>query len=320
MSLQGPTVAYRDPDPTGRGRLLILEERITIAAVTVLNLLITAFAGLGQAWDIFGLNLLIIVSILGVALFHKRFRSAWMGFFRDWYVPAFLIVVFLESRKLIPLVNPHDLDSLFIRIDRVLFLGHDPTVLLERITCPVLSEILQISYASFYFLPFSLCLILYLARPRIEFHISASTILLGFYLSYLGYYLLPAIGPRFTLDHLQAFPLSGVLLFDVVRGMLDQAEGVMRDCCPSGHVMISLLTVLLARRYARGFFPAAFVWAVLIILSTVYLRYHYVVDLAAGAGLGLLVYGLGPGLAGPAVLRSLSAYYEPDALHRNFPS
>ncbi len=303
-------MAYRDLDPTGRWGLLIPEEWITIAAVVAMNLLILAFAGLWQAWDIFGLNLLIIAFILGAALFHAYFSSTWMRLFRDWYVPAFLIVVFLENRRLVPLVNPHDLDSLFIRIDRLIFAGYDPTVLLESITYPVLSEILQLSYASFYFLPFSLCLILYLARTKTEFHISASTILVGFYLSYLGYYLTPAIGPRFTLNHLQTFPLSGVFLFDALRGMLDQAEGVMRDCCPSGHVMISLLTVLLAKRYARGFFPVAFIWAVLIILSTVYLRYHYVIDLAAGTALGLLVYGFMPGIARSAILRSLSVYDE----------
>ncbi len=309
-------MACSDFEPTRRWRFLILEERITIAAVTVLNLLITAFAGLGQAWDIFALNLLIIASILGVALLYGRLSGAWAELFRDWYVPAFLIVVFFENRRLIPLVNPHDLDAVLIRIDRLFFAGHDPTVLLERITHPVLSEILQISYASFYFLPLSLCLILYLARRRIEFHISASAIILGFYLSYLGYYLFPAIGPRFTLDHLQTVPLSGVFLFGPIRSSLAQAEGVMRDCCPSGHVMISLLTVLLAGRYARGFFPVVLVWAVLIIFSTVYLRYHYVIDLAAGAGLGLLVYGLVPGIAGSFTPKDLSAYAEPDTVLR----
>jgi membrane-associated phospholipid phosphatase len=276
---------------------LLLEERITIAAAALADFAILAFSSFGDAWDIFGLNLCIIAAITGAAALHRRCPHAWATFIRDWYVPAFLIVIFLENRRLIRLFNPHDLDALFIRMDSFLFLGHYPTVLMERITTPLLTEILQLSYVSFYFLPFCLCLLIYRTRPGREFHITASTILMGFYLSYISYYLTPVVGPRFTLGHLQSVPLQGVFLYDSLRGALEAAEGRMGDCFPSGHAMISLLTVLLARRYARGFFPAAIAWFLLIQLSTVYLRYHYAVDLAAGWALGALTYSFGPGLA-----------------------
>ncbi len=275
---------------------LLLEERITIAAAATLDTLIPVFVQPVPAWDLFCLNLLIIGIILGISTFHKFFHQTWVQLFRDWYVPVFLFVIFLENRRLIPLVNPHDLDPAFIGIDRFICLGHDPTVLLERITFPFLSEILQISYASFYLLPFMLCVIVYLKRPRIEFHATASMVLAGFYLSYLGYYFTPVIGPRFTLDHLQTIPLQGVFLFDTLREALAQAEGRMRDCCPSGHALISLLTVLLAGRYARSYFPVFCVWALLVLFSTVYLRYHYVLDIIIGAGLGLVIYCFGQGL------------------------
>jgi membrane-associated phospholipid phosphatase len=278
--------------------LLTLEERITIASAVALNLLVLASLKIGLAWDIFGLNILITSVIFGVAIFHRHVGRTWMQIFRDWYVPVFLIAIYLENRRLVPLINPHDLDTLLISLDRLLFLGSDPTLLMERITCPALSEFLQLAYTSFYFLPFSLCVIIYLKQgDRTEFHIAASTILAGFYLSYLGYYLAPAIGPRFTLDHVQTVPLSGVFLFDALRSALDQVEGVMRDCCPSGHTAISLMSVLLAGRYAPRFFPAACIWSALIVFSSVYLRYHYVVDLAAGAVLGCLVYRFAPGIA-----------------------
>jgi membrane-associated phospholipid phosphatase len=258
----------------------------------------------GRAWDIFALNLLIIALIPASALLHRRFPRQWIQFLRDWYVMPLLIILYMENRRLVPLINPHDMDSLLISIDRFLFFGHDPTILLEGITSPFLSEILQASYATFYFLPASLCVILYLRGPRMDFHINASTILMGFYLSYIGYYFTPAIGPRFTLDHLQTFSLSGVFLFDFIRDMLARAEGLMRDCCPSGHAMISLLTVGLARRYVRRFFPIACIWASLIVFSTVYLRYHYVIDLIAGLFLGLVVYRYGPGIAESLIVRN----------------
>jgi membrane-associated phospholipid phosphatase len=281
----------------GLNSRLSLEERLTIGMVLLLDLLILVFMRLEQAGDIFVLNVFIVVCILVVNFAHRRFPDSRLQFFRDWYVLPLLIVVYLENRRLIPLINPHDMDDVLIAIDRFLFLGYDPTVLLERLTHPLVSEVLQVAYASFYFLPLTLCLILYLRKPRIEFHINASTILMGFYLSYIGYYFTPVIGPRFTLEHLQNSPLSGVLLFDFVRNLIAQAEGIMRDCCPSGHAMISLLTVLLAWRYARGFFGIVCIWAFLITFSTVYLRYHYVTDLIVGMALGLAVYRWGPGMA-----------------------
>ncbi|MGD0210451.1 MAG: phosphatase PAP2 family protein [Desulfomonilia bacterium] len=272
---------------------LSLEEKFTIGMVMLFNILILVFMRLGQAGDIFILNIIIITSILIVSRVYNRFPTERFQFFRDWYVPAFLIILYLENRRLIPLSNPHDLDSILIAMDRFLFLGNDPTIFLEKFTHPLLTEILQIAYASFYFLPFTLCLILYLKKPHLEFHINASVILMGFYLSYIGYYITPVIGPRFTLNHLQSLPLTGIFSFDFIRNMIAQAEGIMRDCCPSGHAMISLLTVLLAWRYTRAFFPIAVIWALLIIFSTVYLRYHYVTDLIVGMTLGFVVYWRG---------------------------
>jgi len=284
---------YR-PDKDHR---LNLEECLIMGMAALFNILIVIFKILGQAGDIFILNIMIMTSILIAATVYKRFPHATIRFLRDWIVLVFLIVIYLENRRLIPLINPHDLDGMIIAIDRFLFLGHDPTVLLERITYPLLTEVLQLFYASFYFLPFTLCVILYAQEQKMEFHIIASTIIMGFLLSYIGYYLTPAIGPRFTLDHLQSFPLRGVLFFDFIRNMLAQAEGVMRDCCPSGHTLVSLLTVLLARRAAKRFSVIASIWACLIIFSAVYLRYHYVTDLVAGLFLGLVVYSIGPGIA-----------------------
>jgi membrane-associated phospholipid phosphatase len=276
---------------------LLLEERITIAAALLVDLSILAFSALGEAGDIFALNLCIIASILGVAILQRRVARPWATIFRDWYVPAFLIVIFLENRRLIPLFNPHCLDVLLMEMDTLLFLGHSPVLIMEKINTPLLTEIFQLSYVSFYFLPFCLCLNIYLKEPVKVFHINASTILMGFYLSYIGYYITPVMGPRFTLEHLQAVPLQGMFLADAIRGFIEMVEGNMADCFPSGHAMISLLTVLLARRYARGFFPIAVIWFLIIQFSTIYLHYHYVTDLAAGWLLGLLTYSFGPKLA-----------------------
>jgi membrane-associated phospholipid phosphatase len=277
---------------------LTLEEWITIGIAAIFNLFTILFLRMGQACAIFSLNMIIMMVIFLTAYVHDKYRPAWLRVVRDWYVIPFLIVIYLENGPLVPLVNPRGMDSLVMAADRYLFMGNDPTVLMERIIHPAFSELMQIFYASFYFLPFSLCAILYFSRgTRKDFHIAASTILMGFYLSYLGYYLTPVLGPRFTMEHLHSVPLTGLWAFDFLRNLLAQAEGKMYDCMPSGHALVSLLTVLLSWRYAKRFFPAALVWTTFLLFSTVYLRYHYVTDLLVGMALGTAVFRFGPVLA-----------------------
>ena len=65
--------------------------------------------------------------------------------------------------------------------------------------------------------------------------------------------------------------------------MLDRAEGITRDCFPSGHTELTLLVLYYARKFHRKTFWWLLPLGTGVIISTVYLRYHYVVDVVAGA-------------------------------------
>jgi membrane-associated phospholipid phosphatase len=60
------------------------------------------------------------------------------------------------------------------------------------------------------------------------------------------------------------------------------AEIVQRDAFPSGHTELSLLVVYLSHHYKLKTRWIITALATLLIFSTVYLRYHYVVDVIAG--------------------------------------
>ncbi len=255
--------------------------------IIILNALILVFAPFREAGTVFMINILMLILIAAISGIDRIAPHPWIRPVRDWYVVAILIAIYMEHNRLVPLINPHDFDNLFIALDRHLCGGYDPTVLMEKISFPALSELLQIVYASFYFFPFTLCLIVYL-RNRESFHEVASTIIFGFYLSYVGYYIFPAIGPRFTLDHLQHSPLSGLYTFDFIRNLLSALEGVTRDCFPSGHSLVAVLTLTLFRKHTERFRIAAWAWCLLLVLATVYLRYHYVVDVIAGLALAFI--------------------------------
>jgi membrane-associated phospholipid phosphatase len=215
-------------------------------------------------------------------------------FINDFSPILYIILIYQSLGDLSQYLRP-DVDPQLIRIDFLLF-GVHPTVWMERWIVPWLTGVLSVAYLSYFFLPARLVHTLYLKNPRRDFELAAFVLLLVWYLSFFGYILCPAIGPRYTLANLQSVPLNGSLIGDFVRHLIDLVEGNKRDCMPSGHVAIALTVLSLSYRYARLLFYLFCPIVGALILSTVYLRYHYVIDLFAGAALAAGCSIIGPRL------------------------
>jgi len=203
-----------------------------------------------------------------------------------------VLLIFDSLGRLVHYINPTDIDPLLIRVDYMVFHAH-PTVMIEKIASPLLTDILQLAYTSYYFIPISFCIILFRNNLKRDFDRSVFLILLCFYLSYLGYILFPALGPRFSLNSVQTTELQGFLIAEPLQHMLNRLEGIKRDAFPSGHTAITVLVLCLAYRYKRDFFWIALPVVSALIFATVYCRYHYVVDVIAGFALTLLTLVLG---------------------------
>ena len=78
--------------------------------------------------------------------------------------------------------------------------------------------------------------------------------------------------------------------------LINLVENNKRDCMPSGHTAIALIVLFLSYRYARLLFYLFCPIVGALILSTVYLRYHYVIDIFAGAALAAGCSLIGPRL------------------------
>ena len=215
-------------------------------------------------------------------------------FINDFSPILYIILIYQSLGDLIQYLHP-DIDPQLIRIDFLLF-GVHPTVWMERWIVPWLTGVLSVAYLSYFFMPARLVHTLYLKNPRRDFDLTVFVLLLVWYLSFLGYILFPAIGPRYTLAHLQSVSLDGSFIGDFVSHLIDLVEHNQRDCMPSGHVAIVLIVLSLSYRYARLLFYLFCPMVGALILSTVYLRYHYVIDLFAGAALAAGCSLIGPRL------------------------
>ena len=206
----------------------------------------------------------------------------------------FIVLIYEFLGDLIQYLRP-DIDPSLIQIDLFVF-GVHPTVWMEQWIVPWLTDVMSLAYISYYFLPVILVVTLYLKGRMEDFNRSVFILAFGYYISFIGYILFPAIGPRYTLTHLQSVPLEGSFLTDFVRDGLNAIEHNKRDCMPSGHTQIALMVLCLAHRYERFLFYLLFPIVCGLILSTIYLRYHYVIDLFVGATFAVGSVTIGPRL------------------------
>jgi membrane-associated phospholipid phosphatase len=203
-----------------------------------------------------------------------------------------VLLIFDSLGSIVHYVNPKDIDPTLIRLDYMIFGGH-PTVMLEKIMTPLLTDLLELAYTTYYFITVTFGVLLFVKHQRRELDKSVFMILLCFYLSYLGYILFPALGPRFYLKAAQTMPLKGLLIADPIRDFLNRLEGIKRDAFPSGHTAVTVLVLYLAYRFKRRFFWICLPVVAALVFATVYCRYHYVVDVIAGLALTLLTILLG---------------------------
>ena len=236
---------------------------------------------------------IIVISFFLAYMESKNGNEFWSGV-HYWYLVPVVLITFKELYFMIQPIRIYDHDNMFILIDRWIF-GTDPTQFLRQISTPWLTEILQIIYGTFYILPILLGLFLLRKKRYVAMDFAVFIVVYGFYLSYLGYFIWPGIGPRFTLHNFNTInqDLPGLFLTNFLRelvnsgesipaGTLNPAAVVQRDIFPSGHTMITLIVIYLSVRLksrSKYFFVPV---GTLLIFSTVYLWYHYVIDLIGG--------------------------------------
>lgn len=214
----------------------------------------------------------------------------------DFHILASILLIFENLGPLVRAVSPVDRDAWLIAADRALT-GTDPTRAFEAVATPHLTDVLTVFYAFYFFHPLILAALVWiedrktLGRAGPAFHRLAFLIVLTFYVSYAGYFLVPAVGPRYTVMHCGPLPRGAVSA--AIDGTLDRLETNKRDVFPSGHTMVTLAVVLLAARRSRTLALVFLFFAVPLWVATVYGRYHYFVDVLAGFALTPPVLWLG---------------------------
>jgi membrane-associated phospholipid phosphatase len=212
----------------------------------------------------------------------RTFIRPYWEIVRDWFpFLAILLMYYSLWGDTTHLLVRHDCDAELIALDQRLF-GFQASVAIQRFITPARTAWMEFSY--FYHvlnIPLVGCFV-YLCRPRWRFREMMSGLMVVTFLGLLGYILVPAIGPMYSLHDVYTVPLSQpISIFNQQLEFMDLAR-IHRDVFPSMHVAISFLVWLYAWRNSRALFWALSPLVLSLWVSTIYLRYHYLIDVVAG--------------------------------------
>ncbi len=200
------------------------------------------------------------------------------------YPVVFLFSIFETFFMILPYFNTSRYDEVLNNIDFSLF-GVYPTVWIEQFHAPFFTDLLYLLYLFYFPMPLFLLVYLYKKKRFVELDKVVFAYLLTYYVSYIIYFFVPALGPRFneTLTELQSIKeLNGIFLAVPIRELINFLEPNKFDAFPSLHTAILTITMLGTYYYHRKLFRIFIPVAAGILISLVYCRYHYVIDMIAG--------------------------------------
>jgi membrane-associated phospholipid phosphatase len=279
---------------------LLLIGFIASAAVTIYANVDLAQQGINSRRIQGGLLRLAIVLVLAAVLpllerylrRRQRLRPlpralAAAEFFRTMLPFLMCIAVYTNLHDTVRYVNPHDIHQYLAAIEEWLF-GGQPVVWAERYITPARTEFFNLFYANFYLVAPSVVMVLWFSGKRVEARHALLGIILCFYSGYVLYVIFPAAPPRLYFESLGLFTvtLRGGPITNFQDALLQMMPNhAARAAFPSLHAAVSFLSLYYAWKHCRWFFPILLTFVVGLLVSTVYLRHHWVVDLIAGVPL-----------------------------------
>jgi|GEM_PF-107732 len=241
----------------------------------------------GDVQRVFG-----IIVVVGITFLIMRYRPNWR-FLRDTLPFAYCIAIYTNLHDTIHFANPNDIHNYLIAIDQWIF-GVQPSVWAEQFIHPVLTEVFSFCYMIFFIFAPLVALTLYLENKKPEFRETLIAIILCFYAGYFLYVLFPAVSPRIILKDAYMLRFDGTPITDTALRIINLASSDARDAFPSLHTAVTLLSLLFAYKYIRWLFWIMLPFCTGLLLSTVYLRHHYVIDIIAGFALGIFAFFFAP--------------------------
>ncbi len=256
-------------------------EWVTFGYLGVLNTLIFLFRkNLPAAPRYLLIHACIAAGIVALAWAASRSGNSALRFLRYWYALPLWTFLFEELTGLVHIIYPNWFDDWLIRFDHALT-GVYPWDWLAQFANPALNDFMQFAYLTYFFALVALPAILYAQGKHREFWTVMTSMALAHYTVYTIAVLFPIQSPFHAFPALEHQILPGgpaTLMINLV----ERYGRVHGAAFPSAHVAGAFAVLLCAWQYRRWLFWLHLPLFCLMVISTVYGRYHYVGDCLAG--------------------------------------
>jgi hypothetical protein len=193
---------------------------------------------------------------------------------------------YFQLRWILPAVSPHSLDADLLAFDLRVF-GYEPAIAWDRYVTPHTTEWFAFFYFGYFFLLIAHVVpIMLVGKNAFRTAHFALGIFTVFCTGHLLYMLVPGWGPYHHLAGQFEHPLEGGMFWRLVRATVD-AGGSQKDIFPSLHTATPTYFAIYSYIHRRAL-PFRFTWpfmafaATQIIVATMFLRWHYLIDIIAG--------------------------------------
>jgi membrane-associated phospholipid phosphatase len=275
-------------------------RRMNIDRLTVVYLLVSAFypvlkpSVIPDPWALVRLHLGLALAVWFIPPILRGIKHFVPRLLGEIYLPLIFPLFYTEMKYLgiIFFDFENSLDPALIRLEDWIF-GFQPSLEWSRAwPWPWFHELMEFAYFSYYFLAAAYLLMVFRARDldeQTQWHLVRSFIRdlgLTMLICYTMYTLFPVWGPKyFRAGYVEV----GGWVFTDIMLHIHKNGALLGAAFPSSHVAASMVPWW----HTWVHFPRHRWWMttifVLLCMSTVYCRYHYVVDVIAGLILGGLV-------------------------------
>lgn len=260
----------------------------------VLYMVITAiymlvFGGLSELFIIPMLIRLLVILFIWVVIFIQKTRNNnWINFIHLFYPILMLSYFYGETSLINHFIFSKNLDPIVYYWEEILF-GFQPSIEFS-IKFPQywFSELLHFGYFSYYLLTIGVSITFYILRPALAEKV-IFIIVTSFYIYYIVFIIFPVVGPQYYFS----YPLNEVVdtgLFSQLVKLVQYYGEHPTGAFPSSHVGMVIIFLHLSYMNIRWLFWVIIPLFILILLATVFIKAHYVVDVFAGIISAPIVY------------------------------
>ncbi len=265
---------------------------VILSYLALLGVLVIPFHRDVHLWLLYpAAHLIIGLLLLEFLSTASRSQSRVLHFIRTFYPIIFIALGFKELNALFTMIFPYWTTKWVIKLDLALF-GTHPTVWVQKLFIPWLTELMNFFYAIFWFYIPLIGFSLYFAGKKTETFEFLFLTVFTYAVTFILFLLFPTEGAWIALKKLHTIEPKGYFFLRLTHWVQSRAC-VQGGAMPSSHVSAAFTMTWAALRYRVRFGWIFILLSIGIACATVYCRYHHAVDSIAGVINGTVLYFIG---------------------------